>query len=300
MKTIKTQLIHKIASTVLGNKNLESLLCNLASIPLLRETLKLKVIPISYSNILNQPEIRVAQIGDYKLYVNISEPSGICLYFFRYHYEPYAAQVVSNLIRTNDVCVDIGANIGSYTFTMANRVGSGGKVFSFEPQPNLNRLLKDSIQLNKAENFIWADSRAIWKLSGETLEFYLSQDPHNSGLASLVNHGFHISSDVCTKVKTVTLTDFFQEQDIQHCRLLKIDVERAEFEVLQGMKSLLEKNRVDYILLEQLSGSDSQNLLTDVGYTGQLVDEASKNLREISSVASGTFGNYLFTSPEVT
>lgn len=295
----KEKLITSISSAILGNKQYESLLCNLASIAIIRESFKLKVIPIAYSYILNQPEIRLARIGDYQLYVNIAEPSGICLYFFRYHYEPYAAFLISELIRSNDICIDIGANIGSYTFTMANQVGRGGKVFAFEPQTNLNQLLQDSIKLNKAEHFISLESRAVWKNSNEVLRFYLSQDPHNSGVASLIDHGFHISSEVFKEVKTTTLTDYFQEKSIPHCRVVKIDVERAEFEVLQGMEMLLDRCLVDYILLEQLSNSESQKFLAKFGYKGQLVDEVNKSLIELDSVPEGTFGNYLFKSPEV-
>lgn len=299
MAGVKERLITSIASKILGNNRLESILCNLSSIPLFRETFKLKVIPIAYSYTLNQPEIRLARIGDYQLYVNVAETSGICLYFFRYHYEPYAARIVSELIRSDDICVDIGANIGSYTFTMANRAGKGGRVFAFEPQTNLNHLVQDSIKLNRAEDFIYLESRAVWKHSGETLKFYLSQDTHNSGVASLVNHGCYVSSDVFTEVQTVTLSDFFREQNIEQCRVVKIDVERAEFEVLQGMEMLLKERCIDYILLEQISDSDSQNFLTTLGYTGRLVDEASKSLIELGLVDSGTFGNYLFKSPEV-
>ena len=299
MAGLKDKLITSISSTIIGNNLYESLLGNLTSISFFRETLKLKVIPIAYSYILNQAEIRLARIGDYQLYVNIAEPSGICLYFFRYHYEPYAAFIVSELIRSNDICVDIGANIGSYTFTMANRVGRGGKVFAFEPQINLNQLLQDSIKLNKAEHFISLESRAVWKNSDEALEFYLSQDAHNSGLASLIDHGFHVSSEVFVEVSTITLTDYFREKNVHNCRLVKIDVERAEFEVLQGMETLLEQRLIDYILLEQLSNSESQEFLAKFGYKGQLVDETNKCLIELELVPDGTFGNYLFKSPEV-
>lgn len=299
MTSVKEQLISRIASTALRNEKLEAILCKLSSIPFFRERLKLKVIPIAYSYILDQPEIRIARIGDYQLYVNIAETSGICLYFFSYHYEPYAAQIVSNLIQPNDICIDIGANIGSYTFTMATQVGRGGRVFAFEPQVNLNHLLKDSIQLNNAESFISLESRAVWKNSGDTLQFYLSQDPHNSGLASLVNHGHYISPELSILVKTVTLSDFFEEQNISHCRVVKVDVERAEFEVLKGMKTLLKQHRIDYILLEQLSRSESEIFLTSLGYKGHLVDEMTKSLIELNLVNSGTFGNYLFRSPEV-
>ena len=41
-----------------------------------------------------------------------------------------------------NIAVDIGAHKGAYTYWMSKYVGEKGKVFSFEPQPQLNKQLR--------------------------------------------------------------------------------------------------------------------------------------------------------------
>ena len=40
---------------------------------------------------------------------------------------------IRRLVRPGSVVLDIGANIGALTLELARQVGSGGKVFAFEP-----------------------------------------------------------------------------------------------------------------------------------------------------------------------
>jgi hypothetical protein len=47
-----------------------------------------------------------------------------------------------------DVMLDIGANLGFYTFLAAKRVGSSGCAYAFEPQLDLVKHLRRSIELN--------------------------------------------------------------------------------------------------------------------------------------------------------
>lgn len=283
---------------MLGSSLLEKTLCFFSSKPLVRKGLKLGVIPMAYTYILSKPEVRIAKIGSYRFYVNIAEYSGVSLYFFNEHNEPFSASLVSKLINKGDICLDIGANLGSYTFLMANSTGSEGKVFAFEPNPDLYRFLKDSVNLNQADCFISIEARALYSKSGQKLRFYLSNNPSNSGTSSLVNHGVFVGEENYVIVETVTLNDYFIEKRIEKCKLIKIDVERAEQEVITGMMNLLRERRIDYIVLEQLAGSESQKLLDSVGYTGFLIDETRRKLVDINQVELGNFANYLFVSPK--
>jgi FkbM family methyltransferase len=297
MKTLQTTFIRSIALRILGSSILEKTLCFFSSKALVRKGLKLGVIPMAYTYILSKPEVRIAKLGHYRFYVNIAEYSGVSLYFFSEHNEPFSAWLVSKLINKGDLCLDIGANLGSYTFLMAHSTGSEGKVFAFEPNPNLYRFLKDSVNLNQADRFIFVDPRALYSKSGQSLRFYLSNNPSNSGTSSLVNHGVFVCEKNCVIVETVSLKDYFIENKIEKCKLIKIDVERAEQEVLKGMMDLLRERRIDYIVLEQLAGSESQKILDSVAYTGWLIDETRKNLLDINQVELGSFANYLFVSP---
>ena len=293
----RAKLIKEIVFLILVNPLPEKVLRYLCLNFFLRKYFKVGGLAFAYSSSLKKTEIRLSTIGSYQVYVNIAENQGIYLYFFGEHNEPLAASLASELLNKGDVSIDIGANMGSYTFVMANRVSSSGKVFAFEPNPTLFTNLRDSVALNQSQNFISIDSRALYSHSGETLKFYISDNHSNSGTSSLINHGVFVREENFIIVKTITLTDYFQEKQIANCKLLKIDVERAEFQVLQGAFELLEKRVMDYIILEQLAGSESQKLLFNVEYTGWLIDEEKKKLIAIDDIPDNHFGNYLFVNP---
>ncbi|MDB9315423.1 FkbM family methyltransferase [Spirulina sp. CS-785/01] len=96
---------------------------------------------------------------------------------------------------------------------------------------------------------------------------------------------------------TITLVDYFQQQDIQDCHFLKMDIEGAELEALKGSRELLAQHRIHYLLVEQPKGSDGQQLILDYGYTAWLVDEDTQQLRPLSHLKGDCFGNFLFVSP---
>ena len=48
-------------------------------------------------------------------------------------FEPETVTTMASLIKSGDVVLDIGANIGAHTLSMARMVGKEGKVIAFEP-----------------------------------------------------------------------------------------------------------------------------------------------------------------------
>lgn len=82
-------------------------------------------------------------------------------------------------------------------------------------------------------------------------------------------------------------------------RLLKIDVERAEDEVLRGAQALLSAERIDYLLIEMYSESEAQALLEARGYAGYRIDVERQRLIPAVSVSANRFGDYLFAGARV-
>lgn len=297
MNSLQTKLFEKVILTSFGNHFTENILRYLCLNSFFKRYFKVGALAFAYSSYLKKTEIRTSTIGHYQVYVNIAENQGIHLYFFGNHNEPFAAWLTSELLNEGDISIDVGANMGSYTFVMASRVKPTGKVFAFEPNPHLFTNLNNSVALNQSQNFITVDSRALYSSSGETLKFYISDNPSNSGTSSLINHGVFVREENFVLVKTITLANYFQEKQIGRCKLIKIDVERAELEVIKGATELLEKRVIDYIILEQLAGSPSQILLINLGYSCWLIDEEKKKLIPICKLAKDYFSNYIFVSP---
>lgn len=128
-------------------------------------------------------------------------------------------------IRSGDVCVDAGANIGTHTLFFAQEVGPHGFVFSFEMQRVPFQLLCANVAINDHLN-VEAHSVALSNQNGsvpvEAVDF---RSEHNYGQMSLKDQYAHYYS-----VPSITLDSL----KIDRLDFFKIDVEGFEFEVLQG------------------------------------------------------------------
>ena len=59
---------------------------------------------------------------------------------------------LKNILKEGDTFVDVGANIGLMSIFSSFLVRESGKVFSFEPNPITNNILKENIELNNLSN----------------------------------------------------------------------------------------------------------------------------------------------------
>jgi len=262
--------------------------------PLLRRHLRLGAIALGYPRILNRREIRIAEMNRYRFYVNVGEPLGVESYFFR---ENCTLPITRTLIRPGDVCVDAGANAGHYTFLCASVVGSAGRVFAFEPNPEFAELLRKSTRLNGFEGIVRVDQKALYSVSGEVMRFFVSVNPMNTGTSSLVNHGWFLSSDRTIEVETIAFDDFARDSKVDRFRLVKIDVERAEEFVVTGARGVLADGRIDFLIVEMIAGEPAQELLAQAGYRGFLTCPSPSKLLPLAEVARGHFGDFLFVRP---
>lgn len=245
----------------------------------------------SYGRVLKGREFRVADLDGYRLMVNVAEPLGISPYFFG---SSGVAWFTEALVDRGDMCVDAGANMGHYTFMLGSRIGPTGRIFAFEANPEFVKVLGQSVRLNEFVDRISIEPKAMWRTSGERKTFFLSVNPSNSGTSSLVAHGVSQSPDSTIEVETISLDDFVNERGIRRLKLLKIDVERAEAEVIAGSRNLLEARRIDYLIVEMLSGSEAHRLLTELGYVGFHADQVARRLVPAEDVGPSLFADYVF------
>jgi FkbM family methyltransferase len=138
--------------------------------------------------------------------------------------------------------VDVGGNVGLYTVFLSRLVGNKGRVFSFEPDPDLFGLLKQNCSLNNCSNvqsFNLAvgsqrDQLNLQKLIANTGDNYLSKDDPKFFRRTV-------------RVDVVTIDEFLPTL---RPSLVKIDVQGWEFEVLKGMDTLLSNSRKTNLYLE--------------------------------------------------
>jgi FkbM family methyltransferase len=153
--------------------------------------------------------------------------------------------ICSKLIRPGDTVLDIGANIGLITVLMARLVGQTGHVHAFEPNPMLVQLLRDVIEHNGFEH-VRLHPVALGS-HADTLDLYIPRN--NCGSASLVRRREFGDCDLIS-VSVEQLSNIATQNSIRSVRLIKIDVEGFEAEVLRGARTWLQSTRPDAILFE--------------------------------------------------
>jgi len=158
-------------------------------------------------------------------------------------FEHDETELLKNIVQAGDVVLDIGGNLGYHTLILSDLVGVQGKVFSFEPSLENFGLLKKNVLENNLQN-VKIERLAISNISSTT-KLFLSEGPggHRIQQSNFCTDNFDV-------VNTITLDEYFKDDPIiNKINFLKIDVEGAELNVLQGMKSIL-KNENLKILVE--------------------------------------------------
>lgn len=164
-------------------------------------------------------------------------------------YEPIVYKALLDNIREGMVVCDIGAHIGLLTLAAAKRVGPSGRVFAFEPAPDIVRTLRNHVRFNGYERTVDVVNAVVGDVTGTT-PFYVYGD---SMSASLGRDNLDVLSPqrltdpqlkaVEVTMPSTTLDDFARKRTVEP-DLLKIDVEGAELLVLRGARELLTKKAV--------------------------------------------------------
>jgi FkbM family methyltransferase len=176
--------------------------------------------------------------------------------------------ICEKIVRPGDTVLDIGANIGIVTLLLSKLVGKNGTVHSFEPNPNLQKLLQKTLNHNSISN-VHLHPVA---LGSEECSLELRIPRVNAGAASLIrNRG--LSDCDAFEVPVRRLSSIVAEEGIELIRLIKIDVEGFEADVLHGGEDVLKSIRPDAILFETDENAEGTALehpviqiLHDFGY----------------------------------
>jgi FkbM family methyltransferase len=171
-------------------------------------------------------------------------------WYIRADYESNMFLALRGFLRPGMVCMDIGANAGLFTLFMAKHVGHEGKVYAYEPTPDTFQLLQKNIALNAFRNIV-AENAAITEESG-TVELHVGPPDlcvYNS-IGPVVHPDARGGQFSRVSVPATTIDEYCANHDVVRVDCVKIDVEGAEFQVLRGMRRVLEENLQIVLLIE--------------------------------------------------
>ncbi len=159
-------------------------------------------------------------------------------------YEQDVYKIIGELIGSDSVIFDIGANYGWYSLIFS-KIFPNARIFAFEPIPATFNYLEKNISLNNCDR-IKALNYGLSNESGN-INFYFY--PELSGNASITNVSGR--EDVQIIPCSVKRLDEFVLENNVYPDFIKCDVEGAEFLVFQGGYETI-KNQKPIIFSEML------------------------------------------------
>jgi FkbM family methyltransferase len=177
------------------------------------------------------------------------------------HYGEYCegeGMLFDQLVKPGHIVIEVGANIGSHTVHLGRLVGPNGAVVAIEPQRALFYLLCANLALNEQFQVRALHAAAGAAVGSIRVPVLDHRAPLNFGGLSLTG------LDTGDQIPLVTLDSF----DLPSVRLLKIDVEGMEIEVLRGASQLIARHRpILYVENDRRDRSEELiGLIMEMGY----------------------------------
>lgn len=160
-------------------------------------------------------------------------------------------RVLDPLLRPGDTFVDVGANIGSLSLFAASRVGHSGRIVAIEGHPRTTKYLSKNVAMNS-----WRNIEVLNCAAGDraaTVHFSSRRTDDQNKV-----------SDIGIEVPMRPLDEIVS---VDNVRVLKIDVEGFEYEVLRGACRTLEKTDYVYFEYRYEQSRNSVDLLRRAGFS---------------------------------
>lgn len=172
---------------------------------------------------------------------------------FRSTYDRIIQQFATNIYEKNcellegDIVVDGGASWGFNTIGFSRKVGESGKVVAIEPNAESLEILSRNVEINSCKN-VTVVEKGLWN-KRDVMKLYLEE--HSTGDSLIQTWAEEQSRIVGTReVEVDTLDNILAVLEISRVSLLKLNIEGAEIEALEGAERIINENQIIEISLD--------------------------------------------------
>lgn len=155
-------------------------------------------------------------------------------------------RVYLSFVRSGDIALDVGANVGAHTVFLSHLVGKRGQVLAFEPLPANIDALKETVRRRARHTNIvilpFAVGNSTLRKERVTLKVP-GDDSTQASLALQTTGSWEGKPPVGEVVVPLTSLDACKDvQSLHDIDLVKIDVEGGELDVLRGASQTLSRH----------------------------------------------------------
>ncbi|MEW5859224.1 MAG: FkbM family methyltransferase [Cyanobacteriota bacterium] len=161
-----------------------------------------------------------------------------------------------NWIKPGMTVIDVGANVGVYTFSAALKVGAEGCVLAVEPFSGCVRCLQETCRINEL-SWVKVCAGAASDRNGTARLSLQAASELNELVAN--NAEGSTQSGAFEEVECFSLDSLIERENVNQVDFLKIDAEGHEMQVLEGSNRILNEF-APAILYENIAGNKGSNL----------------------------------------
>lgn len=178
-----------------------------------------------------------------------------------------------NDLRAGDLCIDLGANVGTVTMQLAH---TGAEVIAFEPDPMTFEWMQTSIGIGRNITLLQKAAghkkdRLLLKRSKR-----LNEDWERfSEASSIVRDDKHMDPENAIEVEVVDFVAFLESLD-RDIRLIKMDIEGSEWDLLEALLDHPVLHRIDCIFVETHEWMDPKKYIPRAMRLQRLAEELDK------------------------
>ncbi len=143
-------------------------------------------------------------------------------------------------LKKGDHVIDAGANVGNLTSYFSKLVENKGKVFAFEPDSFNLKVLQKNLELNSALGNVLFFDFLLWN-NDRKVEFY------EAGNVASSAHWIPDKEKLVYK-QAITIDSWVEKYNISKIDFIKMDIEGAEIEALEGCIETIKKYQPNFAI----------------------------------------------------